>query len=220
MSDHNAASRILSSEAKLVLAPMGLKQKGRSRIWLDDHGWWVGVVEFQPSSWSKGSYLNVGCWILWQVKNYISYDLGRRAEHHKNFENQRQFRPEATRLAIHAGQEIEYWRNTLPTVASLACYFRSQTLPQNLWPHFNAAIASGLSGELSLASNYFNQIGAPEETDYEWQRAAKLSAARLYEILPDAGAFRNATADQVHQCRALNKLPQLTNLNFDGPQSD
>jgi hypothetical protein len=30
-------------------------QKGRSRIWLDDHGWWIAVVEFQPSDWARRS---------------------------------------------------------------------------------------------------------------------------------------------------------------------
>jgi hypothetical protein len=42
-----------------VLTPLGLTQRGRSRLWLDDHGWWLIVVEFQPSAWSRGSHLNV-----------------------------------------------------------------------------------------------------------------------------------------------------------------
>src|SRR5689334_1392764 len=61
--DHNAE---IAAAAKAVLAPMGFRRKGRSRIWLDDHGWWVGVVEFQPSGWSRGSYLNVAASYLWK----------------------------------------------------------------------------------------------------------------------------------------------------------
>jgi hypothetical protein len=51
--------RIIADAAKAALGPLGFKRKGRSRTWLADHGWWLTVVEFQPSAWSKGSYLNV-----------------------------------------------------------------------------------------------------------------------------------------------------------------
>jgi len=53
-------SKIIADAAKRNLAPIGLTRKGRSRVWLDDRGWYVTVVEFQPSGFSKGSYLNVG----------------------------------------------------------------------------------------------------------------------------------------------------------------
>jgi hypothetical protein len=45
---------------------LGLIRKGRSRTWLDDNDWWLGVVELQPSSWTRGSYLNVGAMWLWR----------------------------------------------------------------------------------------------------------------------------------------------------------
>jgi hypothetical protein len=45
-------------------------------VWLDDHTWWLVVVEFQPSSWSQGSYLNVGAMWLWHDKNRLAGDLG------------------------------------------------------------------------------------------------------------------------------------------------
>jgi hypothetical protein len=217
MSSPNEASRIIAAEAKTILAPMGLKQRGRSRVWLDDHGWWVGVVELQPSSWSKGSYLNVGCWFLWQIKDYISYDLGSRVEAHSKFADHNQFCPEAKRLAIRAGQEIKYWREQIPTVKSLCAYYEAQPdTPPNLWPDFDAAIANGLGGKHSLMNWYFDRIGNSQETDYEWVRAAKADAAQLRNIATDRDTFRSAIANRVDQCRALNKLPPLPNLNFDG----
>ena len=73
-----------------MLRPVGLVQQGRSRAWLDDRGWWVGVVEFQPSSFSRGSYLNVGVNWLWTPEEDLAYDLG-------------------GRVAVHgAGEYIEY----------------------------------------------------------------------------------------------------------------
>ena len=67
--DHN---REIATAAKSVLAPLGCIRKGRSRVWLDDQGWWVGKIEFQPSSCSKGSYLNVGASYLWCQRRFNS----------------------------------------------------------------------------------------------------------------------------------------------------
>ncbi|WP_352820518.1 DUF4304 domain-containing protein [Mesorhizobium sp. M0898] len=57
--------RIIASQAKIVLKPAGFQRKGKSRIWIADRGFWLSVVEFQPSSWSKGTYLNVAVHWLW-----------------------------------------------------------------------------------------------------------------------------------------------------------
>jgi hypothetical protein len=62
-------TKLLIAAARDVLRPIGLTQKGRLRTWLDDLGWWLGVVEFQSSSWSRGSYLNVGVNWLWNPKD-------------------------------------------------------------------------------------------------------------------------------------------------------
>ena len=53
-------TKIITQAAREILRPKGLVQIGRSRLWTDDHGWWLINVEFQPSGVSKGSYLNVG----------------------------------------------------------------------------------------------------------------------------------------------------------------
>ncbi len=108
MAPQQPHNKLIAQAARAVLGPMGLRQQGRSRIWLDDNGWWLGVVEFQPSSWSKGSYLNVGaCW-LWHpgAEPGISFDLGHRVEGHVPFRNEAQFQPQARRLADRAAEEI------------------------------------------------------------------------------------------------------------------
>lgn len=62
MADHNT---ILKQAARAVLKPEGLFQKGSSRLWIDDNGWFFTVVEFQSSWCDRGSYLNVGPLYLW-----------------------------------------------------------------------------------------------------------------------------------------------------------
>jgi hypothetical protein len=48
--------RIIATAAKETLGPLGFYRKGRSRVWLCDHGFWLGVVEFQPSGFAKGGH--------------------------------------------------------------------------------------------------------------------------------------------------------------------
>ena len=66
--------KVINAVAKATLAPHGFFRKGSSRIWLQDNGWYLTVVEFQPSAWDKGTYLNVSVHFLWDEKDYLSYD--------------------------------------------------------------------------------------------------------------------------------------------------
>ena len=71
MEKHNEIIRDLCREQLLSLE---MFQKGRSRVFLDDNGYYLTVVEFQPSAWGKGSYLNVGLHFLWNTWEHISFD--------------------------------------------------------------------------------------------------------------------------------------------------
>src|SRR5262245_33959960 len=73
--DHN---KLIRRSAQRALAPLCVQQRGRSRTWLDDHGWWLIVVEFQPSSWARGAYLNVGAMWLWQRIDHLAFEFGNR----------------------------------------------------------------------------------------------------------------------------------------------
>jgi hypothetical protein len=68
----NAASTIIAAAARRTLSPLGVARRGRSRLWIDDHGWWLINVEFQPSGWAKGCYLNVGHQHLWVERDNLS----------------------------------------------------------------------------------------------------------------------------------------------------
>ncbi len=61
----NEHTRIIATAAKAVLQAHGFTRKGRSRVWFADRGFWLSVIEFQPSAWSRGSYLNVAVHWLW-----------------------------------------------------------------------------------------------------------------------------------------------------------
>lgn len=61
LAERGARCCVLEDAARAILRPLDFLQKGRSMTWLADELWWMIVVEFQPSGFSKGFYLNVGC---------------------------------------------------------------------------------------------------------------------------------------------------------------
>ena len=100
----------------------------------------MAVVEFQPSGWSRGSYLNVGCMWLWNTRVHISFDLGYRVDGFVHFENEKPFEPIADKLAIRALQKVEEYRILFLSVHDLSDYYL-ENIPKGFRPGFNAGIA-------------------------------------------------------------------------------
>jgi hypothetical protein len=57
-----------------------LYAKGRTRIWLDDQSWWLGIAEFKPSNRKPGAYLNVGPMFLWHPADRYIFEIGGQGE--------------------------------------------------------------------------------------------------------------------------------------------
>jgi hypothetical protein len=198
---------LLTEAGNRILKPLGLVQKGRSRFWRDDRNWFVIGVEFQPSSWSGGSYLNVGCSWLWMVWDYFAYDLGGRTEPFVKFENRNQFQDAANIMAMQAAFAVESFRKQFPNVRTVYEYYSIEE-SAGIWSNFNAAIASALSGEALKAAFHFSKI-AEDQSDVAWARAARLEAFNLQGLSSDPALFRRAIKERVMQTRALQKLPNL-----------
>ncbi|MDE6111517.1 MAG: hypothetical protein K2F65_06350 [Eubacterium sp.] len=113
--DKNIHNKIIKEVCKEILFPLGVFQKGNSKTFLDDNGYFFTAVEFQPSTWSRGSYLNIGIYFFWHNTDYITYDmyLGNRLSRVEDFveyENDEQFRNEMTRFANRAKEQILFFR--------------------------------------------------------------------------------------------------------------
>jgi hypothetical protein len=48
----------------------------RSRIWLDDQSWWLGIAEFKPYNRKPGTYLNPGLMFLWHPSSRYLFEVG------------------------------------------------------------------------------------------------------------------------------------------------
>lgn len=187
MAAESAHNKLLAAAGRDVLRPMGLRQKGRSRIWLDDCAWWVGVVEFQASSFSRGTYLNVGAMWLWRRADHVRFEVGHRVEGvgFVEYVDDAQFAPEARRLAELAASRIRDLRDEFPTVHAATDYLLGDD-PASGLPAFNAGIACAIVGADRAAVELFRSLHASEVG--WWNDLVRL--ARSYADLLNSSAGR------------------------------
>jgi hypothetical protein len=194
-----------------------MTQKGQSRQWTDDHHWWVCGVEFQPSSWARGSYLNVYAMWLWVVKDYWSHDEGIRAEGFTEFQNEIQFAAEAQRLAERAAQEVRRYRALFPNIRALADFYLKK-LPAGSasWQTFHSAVACALADRPCDAEHFFDWYlsKSPGESP-QWLLNSQAEAVKLRALVRKRDDFRNAIIDRIMRARVLLKLPERSTINLD-----
>lgn len=112
MSGATNHNKIINQAAREILKPYGLFQKGQSRLWIDDNSWFLILVEFQPSAWNKGTYLNVAIHYLWDKKDYLSFDYGHRENEFVTFDgDEKAFYTSMISLSEMALKKIEEYRS-------------------------------------------------------------------------------------------------------------
>lgn len=201
------ASHVVAAAAREVLRPLGLVQRGRSRVWLDDHGWWLVVVEFQPSSWSQGTYLNVGAMWLWTPKNHLSFDHGSRVEGFEPLLDEGSFATVVRGLAVRAADEVHRLRSLFVDVRAVA-----RTLAPGLegegWACYHAAVAHALAGDTNSAKTGFRALSVPEPRDPSWLRELRVRAAELTDLCDRPAEFGRFIRAVVDRTRDALELPE------------
>lgn len=200
--DHN---RLILIAARQVLAPLGLRQKGRSRLWLDDHGWWLIAVEFQPSSWSRGTYLNVGAMWLWLATDHIAYEIGGRLEGFTEARDEAQFAAELERVVTRAAAEVARLRRELDGLASVA---RALGAKPNAGGYelIHAGIAAALAGQTAKADELLKRLPMPAPDAPEWMGALWEEAGKIRRLLRDPAALRARLGAAVRESRQALRL--------------
>ena len=204
ITDHN---RLIAHAAKMSLAPLGCKQKGRSRLWFDDHGWWVAVVEFQPSSWSKGSYLNVAAMWLWNAKDHWSFDEGGRVDTFHEFKSESQFSDAAAQLASRAATEVISLRRIFSSIEAAATHL-AQKDKKGIWDHYHAAMSAAVSGNSSYAQSQFAKV-ASARVHAPWVAELQAKAASFSNRVFSLESLQQAVHNEIVAARSQLKLPPL-----------
>ena len=203
-------SKLITAAARANLIPVGMFQKGRSRLWLGDHGWRMDVVEFQPGRLEKGSYLNVGCMWLWNVKSWTSFDEGQYRVHDLElFEDEAQFKRSAEILALKAKHYVLQQRTAFSSIQAVSEHYVKHD-PVKGWQEFNAAVAHGICGRSDAALDLLAAFSINLDESIEWQHHAKQDAHFLASVVCDRDRFEHVITDRVVQTRQLRKLPQVS----------
>ena len=174
--------KIIAESAKSALGPLGFQRKGRSRTWLADHGWWLTVVEFQPSAWSKGSFLNVAAHWLWSEMDCISFDFGGRVQEHVEYLSEVQFAPAAASLAEKAFLEAQRLAEMITSLKAASDILLNEERTARYggggWMAYNAGVAAALVGRRDPATEMFNRVlNGPAPADSLVHTTAKRMAA-------------------------------------------
>lgn len=226
MSEQREHSKILTAEGRRALRPLGLEQKGRSRVWLYDGGWWIGVVDFQSSAWSRGSYLNVGVVWPWApfAASFQTVDWGGRVSvPFIEFENHNQFRPLAASLADVAAEEIESFKTACSTPASaahhLATWHASESRRLEMYRQLRAdldeGILWGLSGDSGKAHALFACYLDKSEPHRDSAKIVELRSltGELDALLDHRAAFTERIREEIEAGRALLKLDPAAEMS-------
>lgn len=160
MEQHN---KIINNAAKKILSPHGIFRKGSSRIWLDDNDYFLTVIEFQPSGYDKGSYLNVGLTFLWEttedLNDALVFELGGRV-----FVNGRQFvsckndetfseaMESFAAEALKKAEEYRKFRDLKYAKGTMA-----KNLKPKFWSVYNLAMLCFFKGDFTDGKKYFDK---------------------------------------------------------------
>lgn len=171
--DHN---RIIRQAANSVLKPKGLFQKGTSRIWIDDNGWFLILVEFQPSGWDKGSYLNVAVHFLWTEQDCLTYDFsngGPRVNGFAAFDgNEETFFQDMQGLANRALEKVEEYRRFRDLEYACAVRLKSES---GVEEHrlYQKMMICGLCRDPQAVHYYKELWDLVREPEFAWIRQIK-----------------------------------------------
>ncbi|MFD7414030.1 hypothetical protein [Kitasatospora purpeofusca] len=205
MADRSPAPRIITSVARNSLKPLGLAQRGRSRLWIDDHGWWLGVVEFTPSR-TAGSGLRVGAMWLWHDVDHVAFNVEAVRVGPEPFRTEDRFTQLAIGLGCQAAESVTALREQFQALPDVARYLMSRPVRRGyLWDGLDAGIAAALVGDPDAARDQFERV-LREDPLAPWMVEAQGRARELHAMAPDRDTVTAWVARAVDSCRSKQGL--------------
>ncbi len=161
-------NEIIQETTREHLIPLGVFQKGRSRCFIDDNGWFFTVIEFQPSV-GTGTYLNAAMHFLWKspLREYLSFDFavnGSRVKGLLLYENEAQFRSALSEYVAEAEKQILFYRSLRDRDAAIS-YAKKMTKSRlfaqpphgaNIWAEYLNLSEDALNANVEAARQYWS----------------------------------------------------------------
>ena len=200
-------SQIINRIAKDTLKPLGVQQKGRSRFWYSDEGWYTIFAEFQPFSGRKGSTLNVGIHWLWYPQEHWSFDLGGRASEFVEYEDDNQFGSAIQEMAQCAATNFVECRNRLSNMSGAYRFALERGANDRAydWAYLHRAIMAALNGDFETARRNLDGVYL-DETKREWETERNAFIDEMRAILDGGAPLGDWVVEKIFATRKLLKL--------------
>jgi hypothetical protein len=204
VSQSSEHGKLIAAAAKRNLLPLGCQRVGRSRTWISDEGFWLVVIEFQPSGWEKGTYLNVGAMWPWQQARGFCFDHGYREDDFTPFEMPAQFAANVERKAKRAAERVQELRAEFRSVAEVKRLLL-KSVSKDDGRLYHAALACGLTGEPDLARELFQRYQA-SVARFSWGQKRIVESAALARALDNPDKFQKGVMDIIQASRRIKGL--------------
>jgi hypothetical protein len=205
MAKQNEHGKLIAAAAKAALAPLGFRRVGQSRTWISDERYWAIWIEFQPSAWSKGSYLNVRPSWLWL--RHGGNDHHPRPTDFISFESVEQFKPLIENMASIAAQTVVAMRTRFRNLEDVNQFF-AERVSQDGFPVYRAAITAGLVGDIETARKLFERMKHTDLTNWgPWIMRLISECAALAALLDEPMRYKAAILETIAERREMLRLP-------------
>ena len=201
--------KIITQAAREVLAPMGLFRKGQSRIWIDDNDWFLTVVEFQPSAWEKGSFLNIGTNFFWRRQDYFSFDyysgINNRVESFAEFSGDSDdFHSGMMSYAKNAASYIEEYRRLNDVQYAKEAILQFKPALKSGHRMYHNMMICGLARDNQAVEFYKELLVEAKTSEYDYIRAYSDELSKdISGIIQDTDRFHDYVVSKVLAQRAF-----------------
>ncbi len=214
MASSSPHNKLLKKIAREFFAEHGIVQYGSSRIFIDDRQWYTIIIEFQPSSWSKGSYLNVAVDFHFYPRDYFAYRQVVRETAFEEFQDEAQFAAAIHTMCELALRRVLLYRQSYRDLPTALKSLKKES-DKDAWSFYDLATVYGLLGDENAARRYYRKVLA-EACDVDWERNRKKVTEELIECLDGSGAFQRRMREIIQSSRREKKL---TNVELELTQT-
>jgi len=203
--DHN---KLLKKIAKERLKPCGIFQHGQSRTFLYDKGWFTIVIEFQSSSYSKGTYLNIGVDFNFYPRDYFAFGYGYRETGFIEFRDEEQFAKlvnDLCELAIKRVEELNLKFIDIWTALKTA----DKEKEKDIWRIYEVAVLNALTSNFDKAIKLLKQV-SKTKCEHDWEIERKEMVDKLLGWIQESPKSLDKIKNVISETRQLKKLPEMT----------
>lgn len=213
----NTHDKIIKKAAAEVLVPLGVFQKGQSRTWIDDNGWFLTIIEFKPSDWGKGVHLHVGVHYLWNNGDTLSMDYSSNDSRSVDYTgSDDKFSADMMELAAFAKDKVLYYRSFADIIFARNMIVKNDAVYP--WSTWDKMMVCFLISDVGRGRNFYNSAVAETKDDYrDWaQEIHERATHRIAPILSNHDSLKKYVLFSIRDSRCFwREKNSMTKLKID-----